>query len=540
MDSLRSTRAECGRSDVVTAVSEAIAALQVFKNVILEGPPGTGKSYSVAEVAAAWPRALGDSGAGEPANGNGAWAITFHPSTSYEEFVEGIRYNPKPADPNDPQSKPKGFELRSGVFRNWIDAARAEPDKDFLVLIDEVNRANVAKVLGDLLLGLEASKRLRHNPACTSTGRVHVDCWSDGVTTQLPYSNDLLGVPENLYVLGTMNSSDRSIAPLDSALRRRFAFVRVPPLSGVDLESQLVVALPDVGREVIARSVGALDKLNEALEAALGPNSTLGHSYLFELGSTSGAPLYWMEVDNSAVQTGSQLQVTKDWANRLLVAAGSNSSLDTKGSSVDLVVHYDGSTYKNVRLENPSHGNVRFSANSTGIPFHAMDDGVTLWMPDGSREVRLEYVPLSGNKASNLDLYCARSDWWSETQTRKYGRFRSDDDARGGDREKTVWRYSILPQLLDNLTQAFAPELLIPGSREIWVRENLTADVGAAVLESLRKFDAFLNGHLGLQILLAGHGLSSGLIVGEIAALHAETAPLTENSDGTDDSGHDA
>ena len=147
------------------------------------------------------------------AKGNGSWAVTFHPSTSYEEFVEGIRYNPEPAYPGDPRSKPRGFELRPGVFRDWIDAARSDPDKDFLVLIDEVNRANVSKVLGDLLLGLEASKRLRHDLACVRTDGVHEDCWSGGATTQLPYSNKLLGVPDNLYVLGTMNSSDRSIAP---------------------------------------------------------------------------------------------------------------------------------------------------------------------------------------------------------------------------------------------------------------------------------------------------------------------------------------
>lgn len=494
---------------------EAIAALQVFKNVILEGPPGTGKSYSIAAIASAWPRLIGTNGAGEPAEGNGSWAVTFHPSTSYDEFVEGIRYNPDPSDPKDPDSKARGFELRSGVFRSWIMSARAEPNRDFLVLIDEINRANVSKVLGDLLLGLEASKRLRHDPTCTRTDKIHEGCWSGGVTTQLPYSNDLLGVPDNLYLLGTMNSSDRSIAPLDAALRRRFAFIRVSPLSGDELKSRLTTALFGVGSEVIERSVDALDKLNEALNQALGPNSTLGHSYLFELGSAFGAPRYWMEVDGTAVATGTQLQVTKDWANRLLVAAGSSQSLDAKGSLVNLKVHYEGSTHK-VRLENPANGNVRFSG---GLSFHTMNNGVTIWGSTGTNEVALEYVPFSGDKAAKLAGYQAKSDWSDKTSTRYYGRFRSETDDRGDSREKAVWRYAVLPQLLETVTQAFSLDLLTAASRQAWLDANITAAVADQVAQSLSVFEAFLNGHLGLQISLAGHGLSAGLVIEEFQAI---------------------
>ena len=516
LDSLASCARTAGRRATVTTTDEAIAALQVFKNVILEGPPGTGKSFSIAAIADAWPRLIGTNDDGERAAGNGSWAVTFHPSTSYEEFVEGIRYNPDPSDPQDPDSKARGFELRSGVFRSWIAAARAEPNRDFLVLIDEVNRANVSKVLGDLLLGLEASKRLRHDPTCTRTDKVHEACWSDGVTTQLPYSNDLLGVPDNLYVLGTMNSSDRSIAPLDAALRRRFAFVRVPPLAGDHLRARLTESLPqEVGSEVIARSVNALDSLNEALSGALGPNSTLGHSYLFELGSASGAPWFWMEVDKVAVATGSQLQVTKEWAKRLLQAAGSSANVDARGRSVDLHVHYDGSTYQ-VRLENPNHGNVRFSG---GAPFSTMSNGVTIWRPSGVDEFALEYLPSSGTtKAARKAMvadYEARSDWKGQSPTRSYGRFRSDADDRGDSREKAIWLYAILPQLLETVTQAFSLDLLTAESRQAWLDANLSYTVAEQVAQSLDDFDAFLHGHLGLQISLNGHGLSSGLVISE-------------------------
>lgn len=518
------------RTAPVIAADEAIAALQIFKNVILEGPPGTGKSYSIAAIASAWPRLIGTSDDGEPAEGNGSWAVTFHPSTSYEEFVEGIRYNPDPSDPKDPDSKARGFELRSGVFRSWITAARAEPHRDFLVLIDEINRANVSRVLGDLLLGLEASKRLRHDPTCTRTDKIHAGCWSDGVTIQLPYSNELLGVPDNLYLLGTMNSSDRSIAPLDAALRRRFAFIRVSPLSGEELKSRLTAVLTGVGPEVIERSVDALDSVNAAMSGALGPNSTLGHSYLFELASGSGAPHYWMEVDGAAVATGTQLQVTKEWAKRLLVAAGSSKNLNVKGSSVDLVVHYEGSTHT-VRLENPKNGNFRFSK---GLPFSTMHDGVTIWRSTGTNELALQYLPFSGDKAAEIASYEAKSDWKNVTSTRSYGRFRAGTDDRGDSREKAVWRYAILPQLLDSVTQAFSMDLLTSASRQTWLDANLTPTLAEQVAGRLGVFDDFLNGHLGLQISLAGHGLSAGLVIEEfqkieeLAEVEATPAETTE------------
>lgn len=493
------------------ATDEAIGALRTFKNVILEGPPGTGKSYSVADIAHAWPRPLGSNEAGEVAAGNGSWAVTFHPSTSYEEFVEGIRYNPALSDPKDPDSKARGFELRSGVFRSWITAARAAPTRDFLVLIDEINRANVSKVLGDLLLGLEASKRLQHDPTCTRVDGIHEACWSNGVTVQLPYSNDLLGVPDNLYLLGTMNSSDRSIAPLDAALRRRFAFIRVEPLGGEDLKSRLAAVLPEVGSEIVERSVNALDHLNAALKTALGPSSTLGHSYLFDLGSAAGADLYWMEVDRTAVATGTQLQVTKEWAKRLLQSAGSSKTLEARGTSENLTVHYDGSTYR-VRLENPSRGNVRFT---TGLPFDTMNNGVTIWRAVGARELALDYLPFSNGRSAEITRYTATSDWSGRSTTRSYGRLRSQG-ASGDNRERAIWRYAILPQLVETVTQAFSMDLLTSTSRQSWLDTNLTPTLADGVTQHLSAFDDFLHGQLGLQISLAGHGLAAGLIIDEV------------------------
>lgn len=525
----------------MSTIDEAVAALGIFRNVILEGPPGTGKSFSVAEIAAAWPRDLGSDGAGCTANGSGPWAVTFHPSTGYEEFVEGIRYNPSPSDPVDPSSPPRGFELLPGVFRGWVEAAKAAPEKDFLVLLDEINRANASKVLGDLLLGLEATKRLRHDTSCIRTDGVHVTCWGGGATTRLAYSGEILGVPDNLYMLGTMNSSDRSIAPLDSALRRRFAFVRVRPLSGDDLRTRLGSALPTVGTEVIDRSVSALDSLNTALTVALGPDTALGHSYLFELGD-AGASSYWIELNAGSVASSSQFQVIQDWATELLRSVAPGASIKASGTSVDLEVIFGGETYE-VKLEHPtSKPNTQFSASGIGFKSRMGGGGVTVWTPIGLRRLKLEFVPTGSDHAAVVQSFMNRSPGWrsDDSSGRAYGRI--DSALRQGDAdERTVWRYSILPQLIDTVTQAYAPDLLIPALRENSLRDAIADDEARAdALRALEEFDGFLRGQLQLDILQTGHGLTAGLVVEEWVPAPAATpepegdSPEAATSDGSD------
>ena len=104
----------------------------------------------------------------------------------------------------------------------------------------------------------------------------------------LPYSGALFSVPSNVYLLGTMNTSDRSIAPLDSALRRRFGFVRVEPLVGDALREKIVATDGEDAAERVERSIDQLTNLNEALRRCLGPNAMLGHSYLFGVNSHRG------------------------------------------------------------------------------------------------------------------------------------------------------------------------------------------------------------------------------------------------------------
>ena len=125
--------------------------------------------------------------------------LTFHPSYSYEDFIEGFR----PTDTGNGLS----LRLEDGIFKRICREAQAQPEKRFLLLIDEINRANVAKVFGEIITLLEADKR--------------------GLVVTLPQSKESFCVPRNVYVLGTMNTADRSIRLLDAALRRRFAFIEL-------------------------------------------------------------------------------------------------------------------------------------------------------------------------------------------------------------------------------------------------------------------------------------------------------------------------
>jgi dynein-related subfamily AAA family protein len=241
-------------TDFIVQPEDVIHVLRRFKNAILEGVPGTGKTFAIWHMASAWTSTTGRPLIGD---GQGSYAITMHPSTAYEDFVEGLRYD----------DSARAFVRRDGFIVRVVKEALGRPDADFLVLLDEINRANVPKVLGDLLVTLEKTKRANYRP---SRG------WIGGMQVTLPYSGRIFEMPENLYIVGTMNTTDQSIAPLDSALRRRFAFVRLEPLGKADL-LKLVASHTPLMRE----SVRQLTLLNEAvLKPLLGPDAMLGHSYL--------------------------------------------------------------------------------------------------------------------------------------------------------------------------------------------------------------------------------------------------------------------
>lgn len=179
--------------------------------------------------------------------------LTFHPSYSYEDFVEGFR----PVETGDGALS---LRLEAGIFKRICQAAIASPKKKFLVLIDEINRANIAKVFGELITLLEMDKR--------------------GLLVTLPQSKESFCIPPNLFVLGTMNTADRSIKLLDAALRRRFAFVELMPeprlLQGGTVNG---LCLDDF-----------LEGLNRRIAGNQGREKQIGHSFLLDEGEPLADP----------------------------------------------------------------------------------------------------------------------------------------------------------------------------------------------------------------------------------------------------------
>lgn len=232
-----------------------------LSNIILYGPPGTGKTFKMQGMVSA----LGDDSL--------YMSTTFHQSLSYEDFVEGIKPEIKPSEDNSAIK----YIIEKGVFYIACEKAaqlagyksldecindenftrkekldRAIKDKKIVLLcIDEINRGNVASIFGELITLIEDSKRL----GC-----------QDETTSTLPYSKKLFGVPSNLRIVGTMNTADRSIQLLDSALRRRFKFIELLPSYSVSYKNDL--------------SITILKRINARVRCLLNKDNQIGHSYL--------------------------------------------------------------------------------------------------------------------------------------------------------------------------------------------------------------------------------------------------------------------
>lgn len=178
--------------------------------------------------------------------------VTFHQSYAYEDFIEGWRPLLNPDDEH-----PGSFEIRRGVFKAICDKASSDPRHNYVLIIDEINRGNIAKIMGELITLIEDDKR--------------------GFSVDLPYSGESLSVPPNLYLIGTMNTADRSIALLDIALRRRFAFAEMMPRPDLLEEVQVVLDqdVLDLGKLLVS--------LNTGISRLLSRDLQIGHSYFLKV-----------------------------------------------------------------------------------------------------------------------------------------------------------------------------------------------------------------------------------------------------------------
>jgi len=222
------------------------------KNIILYGVPGVGKTYSHKklidmieskehsdnDIFSSLEKHISsdfyDTAKGE----DRVKFITFHQSFGYEDFIEGFR-----------PDEDGNITLQDGIFKTFCDEAKENKEKNYYFVIDEINRGNISKIFGELITLVEPSKRLT----------LHV---------ALPYSKKEFSIPSNLYIIGTMNSTDKSIALIDIALRRRFAFLKMEPN-------------PEIVDNDEAKDM--MKKLNEKITEILSEDYRIGHSYFMDI-----------------------------------------------------------------------------------------------------------------------------------------------------------------------------------------------------------------------------------------------------------------
>lgn len=247
----------------------------ISRNRILYGPPGTGKTYN--SVIYAVDTILENNNLDKnnyslylreyrQLESNKQIAFTtFHQSYGYEEFIEGIRpvisNNAESSEKSDPE-----YKIVDGVFKSFCKNAMENKGKRFVFIIDEINRGNIAKIFGELITLIEESKR---------------DGKPEAMSVILPYSGERFTVPDNVYIIGTMNTADRSIALLDTALRRRFTFIEKMP--DLEVVKDIVIKSIDESSDKKVEIHKLLSKINRRIEILFDREHTIGHAFFVEL-----------------------------------------------------------------------------------------------------------------------------------------------------------------------------------------------------------------------------------------------------------------
>ena len=190
--------------------------------------------------------------------------VTFHQSYGYEEFVEGLRPVLDDAD----ESGAVKYEIRDGVFKELCRRASETPDQRFAMVIDEINRGNISKIFGELITLIELDKR---------------EGADNAISVTLPYSGDSFSIPPNVDIIGTMNTADRSLALLDTALRRRFDFVPVMPDVRDDRWLHQLFGLRVTSGQKEINIPRMLSAINQRIEALYDRDHCIGHAYFTSL-----------------------------------------------------------------------------------------------------------------------------------------------------------------------------------------------------------------------------------------------------------------
>ena len=219
-----------------------VELLRKKKNIILEGAPGVGKTYASKKLAYS---IIGEK------NTERVQFVQFHQSYSYEDFIMGYR----------PAEK-KPFDIREGIFYNFCKKASDDDENDYFFIIDEINRGNLSKIFGELFMLIEKDKR--------------------NTSIQLLYKDELFSVPSNVYIIGLMNTADRSLALIDYALRRRFAFYRMIPAFKSDGFRKYQESF---NSEPLNELIKMIESLNEEIskDESLGDGFCIGHSCFCDL-----------------------------------------------------------------------------------------------------------------------------------------------------------------------------------------------------------------------------------------------------------------
>lgn len=238
-----------------------VSLLKRKKNIILQGPPGVGKTFIARKLAYEIMQEVKDAN---------IEMVQFHQSYSYEDFIQGLRPTQK-----------GGFDLRDGIFYSFCQRALAHPERPFFFIIDEINRGNLSKIFGELMMLIEADKR------------------EEKFALKLTYAEDeedRFYVPDNLYIIGTMNTADRSLAIVDYALRRRFAFVSLQPDYGSNFRSFL--AEKGLSEGIIEHICTSISKLNNKIkeDVNLGEGFQIGHSYFCTYTNDGNENQWWADI----------------------------------------------------------------------------------------------------------------------------------------------------------------------------------------------------------------------------------------------------